>query len=430
MFSRSRHLKQTAAAMQHAMAIIEFDMNGVILAANDRMLKTLGYTRAELIGQPHRSLCEEDYANSSEYEQMWVELREGRFREGRFRRVRRDGTPLWLRASYIPVLNRRGRPTSIIKTAMDITNRVDEEQNIRGQLDAINRSMATITFDMDGHILDANDNFFSVMGYRRDTLIGKHHSCLCDSEFKHSPDYAQFWKRLRQGEFMSGQFQRISESGQDRWLEATYNPIRDADGHLIKVIKLATDITHRVQVNQAEAESAQLAYRISSNTQKTTIEGTGIIDRTVSEIHRAEEIVTNASQMIDELDRRSSGINAIVSSIEAIARQTNLLAINASIEAARAGENGRGFVVVSQEVRRLSGSTSDATQQVVDTIKQLRELAQQANARMRECMTCVNDGASMANSAGDIMKRIHQESSDVVTAVERFSSQVTTDRVS
>lgn len=426
MFSRSRHLKQTAAAMHHAMAIIEFDVNGKILAANNRMLETLGYSRAELIGQPHSALCEDDYVNSSEYKQMWIDLRQGLFREGRFRRVRKDGTPLWLRASYIPVVNRRGRVTSIIKTAMDITRRVAEEQDIRGQLDAINRSMATIAFDMDGYILDANDNFFSVMGYRRDTLIGKHHSCLCDEDFKHSSDYAKFWQRLNEGEFMSGQFRRINENGQERWLEATYNPIRDADGHLIKVIKLATDITQRVQVNQAEAESAQLAYRISSNTQQTTIEGTGIIDRTVNEIHHAEEIVTHASQMIDELDRRSSGINAIVSSIEAIARQTNLLAINASIEAARAGENGRGFVVVSQEVRRLSGSTSDATQQVVDTIKQLRELAQQANARMRECMTCVNEGAGMANAAGDIMKRIHKESSDVVTAVERFSSQVST----
>ena len=428
MFSRSRHLKQTAAAMQHAMAIIEFDLNGVILAANDRMLETLGYSRSELIGKHHSALCEEDYARSAEYKQMWIELRQGRFREGRFRRIRKDGEPLWLRASYIPVLNRRGRATSIIKTAMDITRRVAEEQDFRGQLDAINRSMASITFDMDGNILDANDNFLSVMGYHRENLLGRHHSCLCDEEFKHSPDYADFWERLRQGEFMSGQFRRISANGQERWLEATYNPIRDADGHLSKVIKLATDITHRVQVNHAEAESAQLAYRISSNTQQTTIEGTNIIDRTVNEIHRAEEIVTHASQMIDELDRRSSGINAIVSSIEAIARQTNLLAINASIEAARAGENGRGFVVVSQEVRRLSGSTSDATQQVVDTIKQLRELAQQANSRMRECMTCVNDGASMANSAGDIMKRIHKESSDVVTAVERFSSQVSTDK--
>lgn len=429
MFSRSRHLKQTAVAMQHAMAIIEFDMNGVILAANDRMLETLGYERAELIGQHHSSLCEDGYVNSAEYKQLWVELRQGHFREGRFRRVRKNGTPLWLRASYIPVLNRHGRPTSIIKTAMDITRRVAKEQDSRGQLDAINRSMASITFDMEGNILDANDNFLQVMGYRRDTLIGKHHSCLCDSEFKHSSRYTNFWERLREGEFMSGQFRRLASNGEERWLEATYNPIRDADGHLIKVIKLATDITRRVQVNHAEAESAQLAYRISSNTQQTTIEGTGIIERTVSEIHRAEEIVTHASQMIDELDRRSSGINAIISSIEAIARQTNLLAINASIEAARAGENGRGFVVVSQEVRRLSGSTSDATQQVVDTIKQLRELAQQANSRMRECMSCVNEGASMANSAGDIMKRIHQESSDVVTAVERFSSQVTTDKV-
>lgn len=412
------------------MAIIEFDMNGVILAANDRMLATLGYSRTELIGKHHSSLCEPGYATSAEYKQLWIELRQGHFREGRFRRVRNDGAPLWLRASYIPVLNRNGRPTSIIKTAMDITRRVANEQDSRGQLDAIDRSMASIAFDMDGNILNANDNFLRVMNYRRETLLGKHHSSLCDDTFKRSPDYAEFWYRLRQGEFISGQFHRIAANGQERWLEATYSPIRDADGHLIKVIKLAMDITQRVQVNQAEAESAQLAYRISSNTQQTTIEGTGIIERTVNEIHRAEEIVTHASQMIDELDRRSSGINAIISSIEAIARQTNLLAINASIEAARAGENGRGFVVVSQEVRRLSGSTSDATQQVVNTIKQLRELAQQANARMRECMTCVNEGASMANSAGDIMKRIHQESSDVVTAVERFSSQFRTDSVS
>ena len=426
MFSRSRHLKQTATAMQHAMAIIKFDMNGKIIDANQRMLETLGYRRAELIGHYHRELCDERYVISPEYNQLWEELRQGNFKEGRFQRLRRDGTPIWLRASYMPVLNRRGRAIAVVKTAMDITKLVSDELAIRGQLDAINRSMAVITFDLDGYILDANDNFFEVMGYTRATLIGKHHSCLCHPNFKNSQKYADFWARLNKGEYMSGQFQRIAENGEERWLEATYNPIRDASGKPIKVVKLATDITHRVQVSQAEAESAQLAYRISSNTKQTTVEGTGIIDRTVSEIHNAEEIVTGASQLIDELDRRSSGINTIVASIEAIARQTNLLAINASIEAARAGENGRGFVVVSQEVRRLSGSTSDATQQVVNTIKQLRELAQQANTRMRECMSCVNEGASMANAAGDIMKRIHQEASDVVTAVERFSSQLST----
>lgn len=419
----NNHNASTARAIQQAMAIIEFKPDGTITAANQNFLDATGYDASHLIGQPHHRLCEPDYAQSGEYRLFWERLRQGECMAGRFKRLTREGSPIWLEASYNPVRNRRGQVTSIIKTATDITQQLNAEQETRSRFEAINRSMAIIEFALDGKIIAVNKNFIDTMGYREDQLIGAYHRILCDAEYSNSSDYRRFWERMSEGEFMAGQFQRFDAHGEERWLEATYNPIIDLDGKVSKVIKFATDITERVKLNQAESESARLAYRISQDTQSTTDEGAEAIQKTLSEIDSIKQVVTDTSMLISDLDRQSSNINQLIDNIELIARQTNMLALNASIEAARAGEYGRGFAVVSQEVRQLSLRTTDATQHIIETIGTISQLAKQANSGVKECRERVDEGSRMVGSAGDIMARIHAAATDVVTAVERIARQ-------
>ena len=122
--------------------------------------------------------------------------------------------------------------------------------------DAIDRSMAVIKFDINGTILDANENFCHVTGYTKDALVGQHHRLLCEPQYADSAEYQSFWKNLSAGHFYQGTIKRIRKNAEILWLEATYNPIRDATGKVIMVIKFATDVSD--QINQAAARSAMV----------------------------------------------------------------------------------------------------------------------------------------------------------------------------
>ncbi len=113
----------------------------------------------------------------------------------------------------------------------------------QARLDALDRSLATIEFAMDGTVLHANRNFLAVVGYRLEEIKGKHHRLFCDADYVASPEYASFWTKLRGGEYASGEFARLDKGGKRVWLEATYNPVLDAAGKPERVVKFAADIT-------------------------------------------------------------------------------------------------------------------------------------------------------------------------------------------
>ena len=124
-------------------------------------------------------------------------------------------------------------------------------------LDAIERSMAVIEFDPQGNVLRANDNFLKAMGYRAEQVMGQPHRMFCTPAFARSAEYHQLWTNLRSGQFQSGTFERQASNGESVWLEASYNPVRDEAGQVIKVVKFAMDVTPRLQ---AESEAnAKLA---------------------------------------------------------------------------------------------------------------------------------------------------------------------------
>jgi methyl-accepting chemotaxis protein len=211
-------------AIDRAQAVIEFDLEGRILHANSNFLLTMGYEKDEIIGRQHAMLCDPAFQRSPEYQMFWHSLAKGEFHSGEFKRIRSDGTPVWIQATYSPIFDLDGKPVKVVKFATDITEQKLLAAESRGKLDAIGRSQAVIEFDMRGNVLSANENFLRTMGYTEDEIIGRHHTMFCDPELAKTAEYRHFWADLGQGRFQAGRFQRRGKHDADIWIQATYNP--------------------------------------------------------------------------------------------------------------------------------------------------------------------------------------------------------------
>lgn len=232
------------AALEHVQAVIEFDLEGRVLRANQLFLDLMGYTAREVVGQHHRMFCPPEVTASDAYRALWEGLRAGQVREDVFLRVTKAGRPVWLQASYNPVRDAEGHAVGVVKLATDITAQRAQQADFEGKIAAIHRVQAVIEFDLTGRILDANTNFLDTFAYVRDEVVGQHHRMFCQPEFAASSEYADLWSRLGRGEFFSGRYRRLSKAGQEIWLQASYNPILDVTGKPYKVVKFAVDITH------------------------------------------------------------------------------------------------------------------------------------------------------------------------------------------
>lgn len=250
-------------AVQQQMPLIEFSPQGEILQANALFLQAVGYSSAELTGAHHRIFCPPAYASSGEYLQFWQQLAQGVSQAGTFLRQQKNGTALWLEATYVPV-KQQGQVVRIIKFATDVTVKTLQLQEQQAILAALDSSQAVIEFLPDGTILTANRNFLQTVGYSASQIIGQHHRMFCKADFYQQ--HADFWSQLAKGQFKRGLFERLDARGQPIWLEATYNPIRDAQGKVVKVIKFASNVTAHIQQAQAVEQGALLALTSSEHT--------------------------------------------------------------------------------------------------------------------------------------------------------------------
>ena len=240
-------LKAELAALRRSQAVISFTPDGTIVDANANFLQAVGYARDEVVGQHHRMFMPEGEADTPEYKAFWQSLAEGTFAAREFRRVTRSGADVWIQASYNPLLDKDGKVFQVVKYATDITAQVEKSVDHEGQIAAICRSQAVIAFLPDGTIVDANDNFLAATGYALDEVVGQHHRMFMDPMEAASPEYVAFWADLAQGDFKSGEFQRFGKGGAEVWIHASYNPIFDREGHVVKVVKYASDITEQVR---------------------------------------------------------------------------------------------------------------------------------------------------------------------------------------
>ncbi|GLX12394.1 chemotaxis protein [Pseudomonas straminea] len=408
------------------MIIIQLDAGGRIERVNELFQSELGYRPGDVEGQALAQLSPPELARDPHQSRALSAIRERRHFSGALRLLGKDGRHVWLRSVVVPMNDVQTGKQQLVIHSSNLTRTIEASLENESLVKALMRSTAVIEFNLDGTVITANDLFLRGMGYNLAQVVGKHHHMFCTPEESASEAYRQFWERLRRGEFVVDRFRRIDSAGRDVWLEASYNPIIDLHGKLYKVVKLATVITEQVNMEQAVAKAANLAYSTSLQTDASASKGREVIRETVEVLHRLVSAMENATQSIQALDEQGKAVETIVAAISGIADQTNLLALNAAIEAARAGEQGRGFAVVADEVRQLASRTSKATQEIVAVVQHNQTLASGAVDVITRSRELATQALTMANDSDAVIQNIQNDAECVVAAVSQFSSQVAT----
>ncbi|WP_420549248.1 methyl-accepting chemotaxis protein [Curvivirga sp.] len=452
MFLQNSKLADKIDAINKSQAVIEFDLQGTIMDANQNFLNAMGYSLSEIKGKHHSMFVEPDYKNSQDYKDFWAGFKTGKFQQAEYCRLAKGGREVWIQASYNPLIGKNGRPYGVIKFATDITAQKLQNADYQGQVEAIGKSNAVISFELDGTIIEANSNFLGAVGYQQSEVQGRHHSIFMDPKEKNTPQYREFWAKLARGEYQAGEYKRIAKNGEEIWIQASYNPIFDMNGRPFKVVKYAVDITdqmndrmrrqdlqHQIDIDLSQitesvnkvmnqTEAATISSESASENVQAVATGAEELAASIGEISaqvsHAREISASAvaqaedtNNVISGLAEASQKIGEVVALINDIAEQTNLLALNATIEAARAGDAGKGFAVVANEVKSLASQTANATNEIGTQISAVQEST-------RDSVAAIGSISSTIEQVNDISTAIAAAIEEQTAVTQNMSSNM------
>jgi len=414
------------AAIARAQAVIEFNLDGTIITANDNFLAAVGYSLAEIQGKHHQMFVGVEERESAAYREFWAKLGRGEFQSAEYKRFGKGGKEIWILASYNPILDDAGKPFKVVKFAADITAQKLNTANYAGQIEAIGKSQAVIEFSMDGKVLTANQNFLGALGYSLAEIVGQHHSLFMPQHLRDSEEYRAFWAALGRGEFQSGEYERAGKGGRQIWIQASYNPIRDLNGKPYKVVKYASDTTAQVLARMRNEKVRDMMETVAAGAEELNAsvrEISEAMSKSQETAHTAVGRVESADQQAARLTEAAESMSSIVQLIGAITGQINLLALNATIESARAGEAGRGFAVVASEVKNLANQAKQATDKIEQEIGNLNGISGDVVAALTSIRQAIQDVSEYVTSTAAAVQQQSTVTSEMSQGMQRAAAE-------
>jgi methyl-accepting chemotaxis protein len=392
---------QILSALDLSFAIIEFNTEGNILRANKNFCDLMGYSEQEIIGKHHRIFVEKEYAGSPEYSAFWQKLRGGTFECSEFMRIAKNGDEVWIRGNYNPIKSASGKVLKIIKFANDITKTKLDGLDSGAKLAAVSRAQATIEFTPEGKILAANENFLKALGYSLNEVVGQHHSMFVEPSEANSPHYKEFWNRLRMGEYVADEFLRIGKGGRHVHIQASYNPVFDPSGKIIKVVKFATDVTGRVE-NVEQLGLGLTRFANGDLSQKIDKPFIPALERLRVDFNSASDKLKSAMAAVAENAKAiTSGSQEISSSADDLAKRTEKQA--ASVE-----------------------ETAAALEQITTTVKDSSKRAEEAGRLVARTKEHANHSGNIVLEAIGAMDQIDASSkaiSNIIGVIDEIAFQ-------
>lgn len=405
-------------AIDRAQAVIEFNLDGTIITANQNFLATVGYSLSEIQGRHHSMFVEAQERDGNAYRDFWARLARGEYQAAEYKRVGKGGKEIWILATYNPILNDVGKPFKVVKFATDVTQQKLKAADSDGQMEAIRKSQAVIEFRMDGNIITANQNFLDTLGYSLDEIRDRHHSMFVDPMERASAAYGEFWVSLNRGIYQAAEYKRLGKGGREVWIQASYNPIFDLNGKPFKVVKYATDITAQAMARMKAERARSLIESVAAGSEEMNASIREISETMVKSRQTAEAAVNQVETADIQAQRLTSAAHAmggIVGLIGDITGQINLLALNATIESARAGEAGRGFAVVASEVKNLANQAKQATDKISSEIESLNGISGDvvsALVTIKQAIEHVNEFVTSTAAAVEEQSTVTSDMSD------------------
>ncbi len=408
-------LREEIKALHRVQAVIEFNLDGTIINANENFLKALGYSLEEIRDNHHSMFCDPEYVRSPQYKKFWQTLASGEFVAGEFKRFGKGGKEIWINASYNPILDESGIPFKVVKFATDVTASKLKNAEFEGNIEAISKAQAVIEFNLDGTIINANENFLKTLGYSLVEIQGKHHRMFCEMEYARGADYENFWKKLNRGEFDSGRYLRVGAGGKQIWIQATYNPIMDMNGRPYKVVKFASDITEQVKLEEAvklKAEEDQMKVDLLLATVNKASNGDLTSEITVAGADALGQLALGIKKMMSDLRVVISQVvgsaNNFGTSSKAIADQSKSVASGAQTLGATVEEMSSSIEEFTASIASIADNTKKANELAKVTQKEA-ELGGQAISKSIEAMDLIN------KSSEDI--------SEIIKVISEIASQ-------
>ncbi len=391
-------------AISKSQAVIEFNMDGTIINANENFLSTVGYSLDEIKGKHHSIFAEADYASSREYTLFWEKLNRGEYDSGEYRRIGKGGKEVWIQASYNPIMDLNGKPFKVVKYATDITSQKDALNQIAKLIEAAKHGDLGQRIDADKYsgfvkhlVDDINSMMEAIAVPLRETsrVIQK----LAEGDLRDHVD----------GEF-EGEFADLSGAvntclgNLSRMVKQIQESSNATSLSSAEISKGNEDLSQRTEQQAASLEETASAMEEITSTVKQNADNANEANQlganARSEAEKGGAIVDDAVTAMSEINDSSRKIIDIISVIDEIAFQTNLLALNAAVEAARAGEQGRGFAVVASEVRNLAQRSAAAAKEIKGLI--------------HDSVEKVEEGSRLVDNSGETL-------TGIVTAVQKVS---------